>query len=392
MLNRRSAGGSIVPVSNLTERIFARAEALDLRDALPRLAGLSAERVEAIGTGDAYTADEYEQLCRALAVDASIMYRAEETRPNRLPARFRAAMVVSRPRGVDLRILALAVEQGRILAHLLASLGRQVELSKHRQLRAPQGVWNTWREGYDLGEKARASLHPQPGPIRDVESVLRELGVHVARVAFSTPEIDAASIWQPDAVPIILLNKASGRYDHPGAVRATLAHELCHLLHDAGEQNLTTQVSWGTEGTGNYSDTLEIRARAFAPAFLAPRGEVRAWFTEQRSRIRSDPRATVRAIGRHWGLSFEGAAWHAKNCEVVEAAVAESLASTSAGEWVDLDDFAAMPAWVPPAMMHPDLPEQAAELWNGNATEIVLAALDEGHITVGRARELLTWS
>jgi len=381
-----------VAVSNLTERIFARAEALDLRGALPRLAGLSAERVEAIGRGDAYTADEYEQLCRALAVDASAMYRAEETRPNRLPARFRAAMVIDRPRGADLRLLALAAEQGRILAHLMASLGRHVELSKHRRLRAPQGDWNTWREGYDFGETARASLHPLQGPLQDVESVLRETGVHVARVTFSTAAIDAACVWQADAVPIILLNKASGRCDHPGAVRATLAHELCHLLHDAGEQDLTTQVSWGTQGMGNYSDTLEVRARAFAPAFLAPRNEVRAWFSEQPSRIKSDPRLTIRALASHWGLSFEGAAWHAKSCEIVEAVVAESLASRSTGEWVDLSAFTVTPSWVPPAMMHPDLPEQAADLWEGHATEIVLAALDEGHITVGRARELLTWS
>lgn len=380
-----------LPASKLTERVFERAEAMSLGDALPRLATVTRDRLEAIRAGNPYSADEYEQLCRALAVDPSVMYRAEETQPNRIPVRFRAAIGVSKPNGIDLRLLALAVEQGRILAHLLGLLGRQVRLSELRKIRPPQGVWNTWREGYELGESARAALCSQPGPIVDLEGLLRDAGVHVARVTLSTSDIDAASVWEPGAVPVVLLNKASGRYSHPGAIRATLAHELCHLLHDGGERDLTTQVSWGTEGSGNFADTVEIRARAFAPAFLAPRDQTKAWFDAQPKNVQSDARAATRALGAHWGLSFKGAAWHAKNCEVLDATVAESLASRSGGEWIDLSHFDATPIWMPPEMMNPDLPEEAAEPWQGSATEIVLAALDEGHITVGRARELLTW-
>lgn len=380
------------PISDLTERLFARAAALDLRESLPRLSGLDAERVDAIQTGSTYTADEYEQICRALAVDPTVMYRAEESRPGRLPARFRGAMAVGGPPGSDLRLLALAAEQGRILSHLLRSLGRHVELFRYRDIRPPQAGKDTWREGYELGERARADLQLDQGPIHDVEDILRRLGVHVARVRFTEPGIDAASVWQPDAVPIILLNKGSGRIGHPGAVRATLAHELCHLLHDAGEQDLTTQVSWGAEGTGNYSDVLEVRARAFAPAFLAPRRQVQDWFAEQPRRVRSDARRAIRALGAHWGLSFEGAAWHAKNCGLLDPAMAEALAATSSGEWIDLDGFDSPPAWVPPAMVHPGLPARAADLWEGSATGIVLDALGEGVITVGRASELLSWS
>jgi Zn-dependent peptidase ImmA (M78 family) len=378
--------------SNLTERVFARADALDLREALPRLTGLSAERLAQIRSGATYTADEYEQLCRALAVDPTVMFRGEETSPSRLPARFRAAMVLGGPRGSDLRLLALAGEQGRILAHLVTSLGRRVALLGLREVRPPRTSRETWREGYELGERARARLELPRGPIRDLESVLTQLGVHIARGHFTRPEIDAASVWQPDAVPIILLNEESGRSGHPGAVRATLAHELCHLLHDAGEQDLTTQVSWGAEGTGNYSDMVEVRARAFAPAFLAPRLEVRGWFAKQPKRVQEDARRTIHALGGHWGLSFEGAAWHAKNCGVVDPADAEALAATPLGEWIDLSDFASQPNWVPPAMVHPDLPARAEGLWEGSATGIVLDALSEGVITSGRASELLTWS
>ncbi len=380
-----------MPRNDLTSRIFKRAVVLGLGDELARRAGLRRERVEAIRRGDSYTADEYEQLCRALAVDPSAMYRAEETRPARSPARFRAAMGVRRPPGADLRLLALAVEQGRVLGHLMALLDRPVELSGHRQVRAPRGKGPPWREGYDLGEAARARLHPEQGPLWDVEGLLRGLGVHVARVPFSTPEIDAASVWQPEAVPVILLNKRSRRYGNPGAVRATLAHELCHLLHDAGEHDLTTQVSWGGRRAGSFQDAVEVRARAFAPAFLAPRGEVKAWFGGQPRALNSDDRAKVESLARYWGLSFEGAVWHAKNCGVIEADVAEALAATPGPRRVDLEGFTVEAPSMRPADVHPDLPERAADPWDGAAAEIILAALGEGHITAGRARELLTW-
>lgn len=378
-------------VQNLTNRLFARAQAMDLVEALPRLSGLPSERVERIRVGDAFSASEYEDLCRALAVDPAVVYRGQETQPNRVPARFRAALVVDRPSGEDIRLLALAVEQGRILAHLMGALGRPVRLAAHRSVRAPQGVGETWREGYELGEEARATLCPRPGPVHDMPLLLRELGVHVARVTFSSSEVDAASVWESGGVPVILLNKASGRCEHPGAVRATLAHELCHLLHDAGERDLTTQVSWGAGGQGNFFATVEVRARAFAPAFLAPRAQVVEWFAARPKRIQRAPKRAAQALGEHWGLSFVGAAWHAKNCGVMAPDVADQLTSQPGVPWLDLGAFTAAPTWVPPGMFHPDLPEQATELWDGAAAELVLEALDEGHVTLGRARELLTW-
>jgi Zn-dependent peptidase ImmA (M78 family) len=354
-----------------------------------RALGLEPERVRDIRAGGSFTAAEYEGLCRALAVDPAAMYRGEETQAGRVPARFRAALV-DRPDPKDIRSLALAVEQGRTLAYLMERLGRPIPLADHRRVRAPKGDRETWREGYDLGETARAAIHPETGPVRDLERLLQDLGVHVARVTLSTSDVDAASVWEPGAVPVVLLNKRSGRYAHPGAVRATLAHELCHLLYDAGERDLTTRVSWGAQGCGNYSEAVEVRARAFAPAFLAPRDQTTAWSEAQPRKNRRDPRGTIQAMGEHWGLSFEGAAWHAKNCGLLSPEVAEELASAPAPR-LDLSAFETTLAGTPLNMFYPALPDQAAEPWDGTAAKIILAALDEEHLTLGRARELLTW-
>lgn len=380
-----------MPAHDLPDRIFDRAEAMGLGELLPRLSGLTDDRLRSIRSRADFTAWEFEAICRALAVDPAAMYRGEDSRPNRTPARFRAAMALDHPNGGDLRLLSLAVEQGRILAHVGALLGRRSTLAVHRSIRPPLGVRDTWREGYDLGEAARAMLWPGSGPIYDLGGLLRTLGVHVAEVRLSTRDIDAASVWEPNAMPVIVLNKASRRHGHPGALRATLAHELCHLLHDAGERELTTQVSWGSKGSGNYAELVEVRARAFAPAFLAPREQVRSWYGSQPETSRQDPRLVVRALAEHWGLSFEGAAWHAKNCSLLAPELADKLASQTKGPRLNLEAFSATPAGGSPSPSHPELTDTVAEPWDGLATELVLAALEEGHVTVGRARELLTW-
>jgi len=377
--------------NTLAKRLIDRGEQMGLAGELPSLSGLNADRLEAIRRGEVFSSTEFERLCRALAVDPVAMYRGEDLAPNRVPARFRAATSQDRPAPGDIRTLALAAEQGRTLAHLCTMLGRQIHIADFRQVRGIAGAVELWREGYGLGENARHSLSAEPGPLHELEQLLRDLGVHVARVVISSRHVSAASIWEPMAVPVILLNSRCDQNEHPGARRATLAHELCHLLHDASEHDITTRVSWATEKTGNYNDAAETRARAFAPAFLAPRTQVKAWLGEQKKALRDDNTALIQALATDWGLSFEGAVWHAKNCDILDAQEADHLASLSRKPRIDLKSFENSQAGLPPTMFHSSLPERPAPLWDGWASELVLAALEEGHITAGRARELLTW-
>lgn len=379
--------------AELTTRIFDRARRMALLDALPSLSGLSSERVDAIRGGAGYTASEYERLCRALAVDPVILYRGDENDPRRSPARFRAAISLDAPSGHDLRTLALAGEIGAILAGLSARLGRGIPLAAQRAVKAID-AHDEGRQGYELGQAARAVLAAEPAPIKSVLGLLRRWGVHVAWVPFSSGDIDAASIWAPDAVPVILVNSRSARAGHPGALRATLAHELCHLLHDAGEQDLTTMVSWGAGERGNYAESVEIRARAFAPAFIAPPPAVTAWAGAARF---ADDHSLVQALATTWGLSFEGAAWHATNCHLIERTVAEQLAHLRPKPPIVYphDESGSEPRPHLKQSELSELPEligPVSPLWAGFALELVHAALDEGHISPGRARELLTWS
>lgn len=108
-------------------------------------------------------------------------------------------------------------------------------------------------------------------------------------------------------------------------------------------------------------------------------------------KVYRDPRKIVEAMAQHWGLSFEGATWHAKNCGVLNSEQADTLASQTHAPWMDLSEFEASPSLIPPEMFNPDLPKHAAGPWDGMAAKVVLDAFEEDHITLGRARELLTW-
>lgn len=374
-------------MSDLNTRLFERANKLHLLSALPRLSGLSRGRVEAIRAGDEMSVFEYERLCRAVAIDPVILYRRGENDPRRSPARFRAAEGAALT-GEDWRLLALATEVGAVLGYLANQLGRPTPLVDMRAVKAVGPLEEAGRSGYELGEAARLRLTLHDRPIESLLALLTRSSVHVVPATFSTPRIDAASLWMPDSVPVILVNTRSERAQHPGALRATLAHELCHLLHDAGEQDLTTVVSWG-EGRGNYNTAIEARARGFAPAFLAPRPAVVAWASTAAKDV--DDEVFIAALAHDWGLSFEGAAWHAKNCHLIDDHTARRLARLPAKPPISYPQDEAFRSFSPSAC-HPDLPEKPAPLWDGLAAELVCAALHRGHLSPGRARELLTWS
>lgn len=363
--------------ADLTARLFERAVRMKIDEALPALSGLSAERIEAIRSGDGYTASEYERMCRALAVDPVAMYRGDETDPGRSPARFRTAVSVTEPTGHDLRLLALAAEAGAVLAHIAEQLGRYSPILSRREVRAIDA--DPARQGYELGAAARLLLSGHDQPLDDFTRALNAWGVHIARVPFSSSAIDAASLWAPGTLPIILVNRESPRSAHPGALRAVLAHELCHLLHDAGEQDITTIVSWGVRGRGNYAEAIEVRARAFAPAFIAPPAAVQRWAGA--AAFESDE-ALVTALATHWGLSFEGAAWHAKNCRLIDHATAKRFADSPSKPSIDY-------ATEEPAST--EFAESTTPLWRGLASQLIESAVAKGHISPGRAEELLSW-
>lgn len=327
----------------------------------------------------------FERICRGLAAAPGELLRGALDSPTRSVARFRGAAERTLSPS-DLRLLAAGAEVGRALAAFLELLGREIPFERHRQVSGVREDMAPWEDGYRLGEAAREALGVPLGPLRDLERFLNGLGIHVARVPFQSRELEAASLWEDGAVPVILVNEKTGRAGYSLSRRATLAHELCHLLHDGGKADIATRVSLSEDcETREYA--VEQRAWAFAPAFLAPPEMVRQW-------VRALPSLSGRELAvetaSHWGLSYEGAVWHLENCGLVDPGKAEAL-STRSVPYLPADQFEAEAAMVSPRMLDERLPENASALMDGWAAYLVYEALAAELISVGRAREMLEW-
>ena len=354
-----------------------------------RWCGTSTDELAQLEAAQDLSSTAFERVCQGLAVSPSELLSGVERSPRRSGARFRSALSDSSTLTPhDARLLAAASEIGRTLAELSNLIGKRNQFDEYRDMRAVSGVMHPWDQGYGLGEESRTHIGPGPGPILHMERWLSELSVHVTHVWFSTEDLEGASVWESGATPVILLNERAGRVAYSLSRRAILAHELCHLLHDGGDADVATRVS-SSEGKGNYEEAIEQRARAFAPAYLAPPAQVRTWADE--SSLPRDPAGVVTEVARHWGLSYEGAIWHSKNTGLIGPSTAESLAVERTRPDLPVEDFEAGELSFPPSMLNRELPLRSSRLMDGWATKVVVDAVEASAISVGRARELLAW-
>jgi len=124
-----------------------------------------------------------------------------------------------------------------------------------------------YQQGYELARRLRTVCACTTGPV-DIEALMRELGVTLKEIQL--PEatgVDAIAAWGPNHGPAILLNRAA-RPGTPFGYRATLAHELCHLLCDRATALPLVEVLGG-----QVPKHPEQRANAFAAEFLLPQKE-----------------------------------------------------------------------------------------------------------------------
>lgn len=346
--------------------------------ALAELARMPSERVADIEEGKHPTSWELATLGDALATDPAALWRGDAGQnPRRSTARFRAPGGVKELGPRDARLLARAATVGKIVAHLRAKLGDPPSpVVQARNVVAVDPYLAPWDHGYRLGKKARDLLSPAKTPIVSLQGLLEQLGVHIAWVDFETTDIVAASLYEPEAAPVILLNRRStSRVQPPLSRRAVLAHELCHLLHDGGASDLLTMISRVEE---HVSYAFEQRANGFAPSFIVPGGWLELEVEE--------PRAYVLAVAKRWGLSFEGAAWHTKNAARLTEADAQALVKDP--NKVPVGDFEPTLLRRDPTSL--DLDVETSPLANGLLAEVTMRALEAELITAGRAIEILT--
>jgi Zn-dependent peptidase ImmA (M78 family) len=135
----------------------------------------------------------------------------------------------------------------------------------------------------------------------DPEGLLSRFGVEVNETALAWTEIDAVCCWGPTHGPAILVNSAGKHAQGLGGRRATLAHELCHLLVDRHRSLPVAEVLGG-----RCPVLAEQRANAFAAEMLIPAEAAGRAMTEK-----GDPEQLVGNLRDIYGVSSEIIAWQA---------------------------------------------------------------------------------
>jgi len=254
--------------------------------------------------------------------------------------------------------------------------------------------------------------------IRHAETVAREerrrLGLGNAPILNIAELVSSQGIWVaasdlPDGVSGLFLNHASIGFailinsEHaPVRRRFSYAHEYGHALFDRVETVRLTERR-------NASDLIEKRANAFAAAFLMPASGVSQQLrrldkgqpsrqsqivydvandaaTEAEIRPRTGSQAItfqdVRAIARHFGVSYESAVWRLKSLGNLGSSEVETLL-TQKDKSSRLAEILNTP--VVEILPPPDDPEQELR---GQLARLVIEAYRQGEISQGRVREL----
>ena len=160
-------------------------------------------------------------------------------------------------------------------------------------------------QGHELAawlrsEQGATQLNRRVNP----DAILESWGVPLIEVGLGLRDIDAIGCWGPRHGPAVLLNSDARHGASRARRRATLAHEICHLLVDRASSLPLVEVFGG-----RTARQPEQRARAFAAELLLPREIAGQEFSD----CEGNEAWVVRSLRARFGISSELLAWQARN-------------------------------------------------------------------------------
>lgn len=161
-------------------------------------------------------------------------------------------------------------------------------------------------QGYAAARKLREALGLSQTDKFDVENFLSNQGIRVHDICLADAlNLEALAMWGKCSSPHIFINIAEGtRSSTQSGRRATLAHEVCHILCDREGALPLVEVF----GSYNISARIEKRARAFAAELLAPAEGIKTIINGFKSLMDALPEIT-----RQYGASREIICWQIIN-------------------------------------------------------------------------------
>ena len=191
-------------------------------------------------------------------------------------------------------------------------------VSKEAEAAVPNYVRRAHEQGAVLAQWARKKFGLSTESKVEPADVLKSLGVEVKQNKLGCDLLDAVGSWDHRHGPAVIVNLDGEHAQSAPGRRATLAHELCHILVDRNGSLPASEVLGG-----NVPRHPEQRANAFAAEFLLPKSVV-----VSRVRAAADPMESIEEILKQFGVSRELAAWQIINA----AAVFNTLSSSEKSE------------------------------------------------------------
>jgi Zn-dependent peptidase ImmA (M78 family)/DNA-binding XRE family transcriptional regulator len=254
-----------VDQQELARRLKAAREASHLtQDDVAAHLGMSRSTIAQMELGNrAVTSLELDKLAYLYGRDIRA-FLADEFRPeDALVAVFRRHPDMAR----DDQVLAAvrhSLAAGREITSLERLLGVDVALTAlpAYSFKAPGTKWEAIQQAERIAAEERRRLGLGDAPLPSVAELLEGQGVRTAK-ADLPQDVSGLTVADPDVGVLVVVNRAHV----PWRQRFSFAHEYCHVLLDRDEK--------GTISRTSQRDTLpEVRANAFAAAFLMPPGGV----------------------------------------------------------------------------------------------------------------------
>lgn len=187
-----------------------------------------------------------------------------------------------------------------------------------RSLFKHEGVYGApgaeWREGRDFALRLRDHFGlDERARLPSMRDLVDALGIELVSSHLCDQRVAAFSLSDRTHGPAIVVN-SRGANANPWVRRFTLAHELCHVLHDEREHREIAPIQLYDESFAGGRGA-EPRANAFAAHLLAPDMAVLDLYLQLKPKRALA--AIVRSIMEYFGVNFKMARYRlAHACQI----------------------------------------------------------------------------
>ena len=328
-----------MPIDNLelARRIKTAREASGkTQEQVAVVLGVSRPTVTQIELGNrAVSSIELQQLANLFGRDIREFFKEVFVQDDAVAALFRATPGSEKKGAIESKI-----KHHLSVARELASLESLLEIQHpfgpppSYELEAPDSRWTAVVQGRATAEKERSRLELGSAPIADLVDLMYSQGIYVGLSKFADG-ISGVTLNDHDAGSVVIIN---GDGHAMARQRFSLAHEFCHVLLD---RHSIAMISNSAE----HESIIEVRANAFAAAFLMPEIGVRRFFrglgkdmsgsattdvfSEEKTvsaRVRTESQGQdiqwfeVLLAAAHFGVSRQAMLFQLKNLKIVSEA------------------------------------------------------------------------